>query len=109
MGRAATRERFVDEADVCFTLYRQWIGDLNGYLRDKGVAADVISPQRSGGRRCDTPQARRGTHAGTGTASCRSPGFTAATYREQKGNPGAAGLMKGRGANATIATSIHTP
>jgi Fe-S-cluster formation regulator IscX/YfhJ len=23
---------FVDEANVCFTLYRQWIGDLNGFL-----------------------------------------------------------------------------
>ena len=34
---------FVDEANVCFTLYRQWIGDLNGYLRDKDVAADVIT------------------------------------------------------------------
>ncbi|MBA3234735.1 MAG: hypothetical protein H0T59_01925 [Chloroflexi bacterium] len=34
---------FVDEANVCFTLYRQWIGDLNGYLRDKGVEADVIA------------------------------------------------------------------
>ena len=33
---------FVDEANVCFTLYRQWIGDLNGYLRDKGVDAAVI-------------------------------------------------------------------
>jgi hypothetical protein len=33
---------FVDEANVCFTLYRQWIGDLNGYLKEKGVGADVI-------------------------------------------------------------------
>ena len=33
---------FVDEANVCFTLYRQWIGDLNGYLREKGVDEAVI-------------------------------------------------------------------
>ena len=35
---AATLESyFVDEANVCFTLYRQWIGDLTGFLRDGGV------------------------------------------------------------------------
>lgn len=28
---------FVDEANVCFTLYRQWIADLTGFLVDKGV------------------------------------------------------------------------
>ena len=28
---------FIDEANVSFTLYRQWIHDLNGYLRDKEV------------------------------------------------------------------------
>jgi hypothetical protein len=33
---------FVDEANVCFTLYRQWISDLNGFLRDGGVAPDEI-------------------------------------------------------------------
>ena len=26
---------FIDEANVCFTLYRQWIGDLTGYLREE--------------------------------------------------------------------------
>jgi hypothetical protein len=30
---------FVDEANVCFTLYRQWLADLRGFLRDRGVAA----------------------------------------------------------------------
>jgi hypothetical protein len=34
---------FVDEANVCFTLYRQWIGDLNGYLREKGVDERLIT------------------------------------------------------------------
>ena len=33
---------FVDEAQVCFAIYRQWIADLNGYLSDKGVDAAVI-------------------------------------------------------------------
>lgn len=41
---AATLESyFIDEANVCFTLYRQWIGDLNGYLRDKGVDGAIIT------------------------------------------------------------------
>lgn len=25
---------FVDEANVCFSIYRQWLADLNGFLRD---------------------------------------------------------------------------
>jgi hypothetical protein len=33
---------FIDEANVCFTLYRQWIGDLNGYAREKGVDPAII-------------------------------------------------------------------
>ena len=33
---------FVDEAQVCFAIYRQWIADLNGYLSDKGVDPGVI-------------------------------------------------------------------
>ena len=36
---AALAHYFVDEADVCFTLYRQWDADLQGFLRDEGVAA----------------------------------------------------------------------
>ena len=28
---------FIDEASVCFILYRQWISDLSGFLRTKGV------------------------------------------------------------------------
>jgi hypothetical protein len=34
---------FIDEANVCFTLYRQWIGDLNGYLRDRGVDEALVT------------------------------------------------------------------
>lgn len=33
---------FIDEANVCFTLYRQWIGDLSGFARDKGVDPAII-------------------------------------------------------------------
>jgi len=33
---------FIDEANVCFTLYRQWIGDLTGYLRDHDVDEATI-------------------------------------------------------------------
>jgi hypothetical protein len=33
---------FVDEANVCFTLYRQWISDLQAYLADNGVSADEL-------------------------------------------------------------------
>ena len=28
---------FVTEAQVCYRLYRQWIGDLRGFLRDQGL------------------------------------------------------------------------
>ena len=76
---------FVDEANVCFTLYRQWIGDLNGFLRDKGVDADVI-------------QARNDQAVAVATLPDGTPwlprkhwdrflsevqAFTAATYRER--------------------------
>lgn len=33
---------FVDEANVCFALYRQWIADLNGFLADRGVPAEEL-------------------------------------------------------------------
>ena len=38
---------FIDEANVCFTLYRQWIGDLNGYLKDKSVDAATIADRNN--------------------------------------------------------------
>lgn len=34
---------FVDEAQVCFSLYRQWINDLSGFLTDEGVPADELA------------------------------------------------------------------
>ena len=61
---------FVDEANVCFTLYRQWIGDLNAFLRERGstpTSSRRGMTRRSRSRRCRT--ARRGTRASTGTAS----------------------------------------
>jgi hypothetical protein len=33
---------FIDEAMVCFAIYRQWIPDVAGFLKTKGVPADVI-------------------------------------------------------------------
>lgn len=33
---------FVDEASVCFGIYRQWIPDLRGFLRDEGVSQDEL-------------------------------------------------------------------
>ena len=33
---------FVDEASVCFAIYRQWIPDLNGFLAENGVPRDEI-------------------------------------------------------------------
>jgi hypothetical protein len=34
---------FMTEADVCFSLYRQWITDLRGFLRAEGVPADEVA------------------------------------------------------------------
>ncbi len=34
---------FVDEAKVCWVLYRQWISDLEGYLGECGVAPEALA------------------------------------------------------------------
>lgn len=34
---------FTDEANVCFSLYRQWIRDLRAFLASRGVSADEVS------------------------------------------------------------------
>ncbi len=39
---------FVDEANVCFSLYRQWIADLNAFLADRGVAAADLAQVNDG-------------------------------------------------------------
>jgi len=33
---------FIDEANVCFSIYRQWIPDITGFLKSKGVDAATI-------------------------------------------------------------------
>jgi hypothetical protein len=33
---------FVDEANVCFQIYRQWIPDLNAFLRENGVPQEEL-------------------------------------------------------------------
>jgi hypothetical protein len=41
--RAATLANyFVEEAEVCFAIYRQWIPDLRAHLRSKGVSAEDL-------------------------------------------------------------------
>ena len=41
---SALAEYFVDEAGVCWHLYRQWLSDLEGFLRDQGTTqADIDS------------------------------------------------------------------
>jgi len=35
-------EFMVDEADVCFRLYRQWIADLKAFLRASGIDGDEV-------------------------------------------------------------------
>jgi hypothetical protein len=32
----------IDEANVCFTLYRQWIADLSGFLAERGVSREDV-------------------------------------------------------------------
>lgn len=34
---------FVDEAAVCWQLYRQWLTDLQGFLRDEGVSEEDLT------------------------------------------------------------------
>jgi len=38
---------FIDEADVCFSIYRQWIPDLTRFLKDHGVADEVIAARNA--------------------------------------------------------------
>ncbi|MEJ7749044.1 MAG: hypothetical protein WKF56_07055, partial [Candidatus Limnocylindrales bacterium] len=76
---------FVDEANVCFTLYRQWIGDLNGYLREKGVDESLVTARNDQAIAVATLpdgspwQPRR--HWDRFLAEVQD--FTAATYRER--------------------------
>jgi hypothetical protein len=39
---------FVDEGRVCFGIYRQWIPDLNGFLRENGVSPEELEAANAG-------------------------------------------------------------
>ena len=40
---AELADYFTDEANVCFSLYRQWINDLNGFLKERGTPPDELA------------------------------------------------------------------
>ena len=40
---AELADYFTDEANVCFSLYRQWINDLNGFLKERGTPAAELA------------------------------------------------------------------
>jgi hypothetical protein len=82
---AALGSYFVDEANVCFTIYRQWIGDLNGYLADKNVDAAVIAARNDQAiavaKLPDGSPWHPRKHWDRFLSEVQA--FTAATYREQ--------------------------
>ena len=45
---AELADYFTDEANVCFSLYRQWINDLNGFLKERGTPADELADINAG-------------------------------------------------------------
>src|SRR4051795_9191064 len=45
---ALLSDYFVDEAQVCFAIYRQWIPDLNAFLRENGVPQDELDEVNAG-------------------------------------------------------------
>lgn len=47
-GAADLADYFVDEASVCFILYRQWISDLSNFLRTKGASAEDVAAVNAG-------------------------------------------------------------
>lgn len=44
---AELAEYFIDEAAVCWHLYRQWLSDLEGFLRDEGVPESELDAIRA--------------------------------------------------------------
>ena len=40
---AELADYFTDEANVCFSLYRQWINDLNGFLKERGCGPEELA------------------------------------------------------------------
>lgn len=82
---ASLQAYFVDEANVCFTLYRQWIGDLRGFALENGVsteAADAREAQFQGlSALPDGSPWKPRQHWDRFLGEIRA--VTAATYREQ--------------------------
>ena len=112
--RAGTTPRelgdyFVDEAKVCFALYRQWIPDLKGFLRENGVDQDELD------RRATTDIARATPARRTALEPRRALGplptaieaHGARDHREQADEALRAASTRPRrsGASATTATS----
>ncbi len=46
-GAAELTAYFVDEAAVCWKLYRQWLSDLEGFLRDEGTSESDLDGIRA--------------------------------------------------------------
>lgn len=77
---------FIDEANVCFSIYRQWLPDLNAFLADQGVDAKLIEARNA--------QVTTLNKLPDGSAWDRNrqwnrfitamEAFTAATYREDR-------------------------
>jgi hypothetical protein len=76
---------FIDEANVIFSIYRQWIGDLDGFLRERHVDPAKIAARKEQVIRVGTlpdgtqPDPRRQWDRFLTAIQA----FTAATYREQ--------------------------
>lgn len=77
---------FVDEANVCFSLYRQWIGDLNGFLRDRGVGKEELDAVNAGiVAKLTLPDGRAwNPRQRWDEFLTQVQAFTAAAYREQR-------------------------
>jgi Fe-S-cluster formation regulator IscX/YfhJ len=77
---------FVDEANVCFTLYRQWIADLNAFLRDRGVDVEKIEARNRQATELNRLPDGSAWHPRRHWDRFLSEvqAFTAATYREQR-------------------------
>jgi hypothetical protein len=76
---------FIDEAMVCFAIYRQWIPDVATFLKKKGVPADVIQARHDQAIALAVHPDGRPWHPRKQWDRFLSEmqAFTAATYREQ--------------------------
>src|SRR5260221_542961 len=75
---------FVDEAKVCFAIYRQWIPDLKGFLTENGVLpAEIERANAEIVSKLDLPDGR----PGGGRASGRCAGTGARARRRAWSRP----------------------